>query len=155
METVRIPGARVVLGLLLLLALSVPSSSSPLPNLATGWMHGIASRLDSQMAASGTQEAAARGVLERLLPSHISAFQFRIISKVRICLAWLVALFPSPFSYAFLKYFQGSGDRHCISKILEDVELNFILDCNSRFDIRECSAVQPPRIISHYSGHGC
>ncbi|CAA6663543.1 unnamed protein product [Spirodela intermedia] len=80
-ETGRIPGARVVPGLLLLLALCVPSSSLPLPNLASGWMDGIASRLDSQMATSAAQEAAARGVLERLLPSHIFAFQFRIISK--------------------------------------------------------------------------
>jgi len=34
-------------------------------------------------SSSAEQEAAARGLLERLLPSHSASFEFRVISKVR------------------------------------------------------------------------
>lgn len=38
-------------------------------------------KLDKERAAASVQEAAATGVLHRLLPSHSSAFQFQIVSK--------------------------------------------------------------------------
>lgn len=39
-------------------------------------------RLDSKRAPPSVQEAAARGVLKRLLPTHLSSFEFKIVSKV-------------------------------------------------------------------------
>jgi alpha-N-acetylglucosaminidase len=45
-------------------------------------------RLDSKRAISSVQEAAAKGVLKRLLPTHLSSFEFNIVSKVVV-----VALF--------------------------------------------------------------
>jgi hypothetical protein len=45
-------------------------------------------RLDSKRAIPSVQEAAAKGVLKRLLPTHFSSFEFNIVSKVVV-----VALF--------------------------------------------------------------
>ncbi|CAJ1958891.1 unnamed protein product [Sphenostylis stenocarpa] len=39
-------------------------------------------RLDSKRAPPSVQEAAAVGLLKRLLPTHLSSFQFKIVSKV-------------------------------------------------------------------------
>lgn len=44
-------------------------------------MEDLLNRLDKQRASSSVQEAAAMGVLQRLLPTHVSSFQFNIISK--------------------------------------------------------------------------
>uniref|UniRef100_A0A1D1ZA06 Alpha-N-acetylglucosaminidase n=1 Tax=Anthurium amnicola TaxID=1678845 RepID=A0A1D1ZA06_9ARAE len=76
----QLPAAACVL-LLMLLPFCVPSSPSRFPSTSYGRIEGVLSRLDSQRELAATQEAAARGVLERLLPSHLSAFQFRIIPK--------------------------------------------------------------------------
>lgn len=38
-------------------------------------------RLDSKRAPPSVQEAAAKGVLKRLLPTHLSSFEFKIVSK--------------------------------------------------------------------------
>jgi alpha-N-acetylglucosaminidase len=44
--------------------------------------------LDSKRAIPSVQEAAAKGVLRRLLPTHFSSFEFNIVPKVVV-----VALF--------------------------------------------------------------
>ncbi|GAB4832519.1 hypothetical protein Ancab_006541 [Ancistrocladus abbreviatus] len=41
----------------------------------------LINRLDAQRPSSTVQESAARGVLQRLLPSHSPSFQFKIVSK--------------------------------------------------------------------------
>ncbi|KAK9128725.1 hypothetical protein Syun_017522 [Stephania yunnanensis] len=42
---------------------------------------GLLRRLDSKRASPDVQEAAAKGVLQRLLPTHMSSFDFKIVSK--------------------------------------------------------------------------
>ncbi|KAF8403783.1 hypothetical protein HHK36_011889 [Tetracentron sinense] len=44
-------------------------------------MELLLSRLDSQRASPSVQEAAAKAVLQRLLPTHLSSFEFKIVSK--------------------------------------------------------------------------
>lgn len=39
-------------------------------------------RLDSKRVNSSVQESAAKAVLQRLLPTHVNSFQFKIVSKV-------------------------------------------------------------------------
>lgn len=45
-------------------------------------VQSILSRLDSKQTSLSEQESAAKGVLQRLLPTHLSSFQFKIITKV-------------------------------------------------------------------------
>ncbi|XP_068658586.1 alpha-N-acetylglucosaminidase [Aristolochia californica] len=45
----------------------------------------VLKRTSSRQASPSEQESAARGVLQRLLPSHISSFQFEILSDKGIC----------------------------------------------------------------------
>lgn len=44
-------------------------------------LEGLLNKLDDERAPASVQEAAARGVLQRLLPSHSSSFHFEIVSK--------------------------------------------------------------------------
>lgn len=53
-------------------------------------LEALLHRLDSKRASSSVQEAAARDVLRRLLPSHLSSFEFKIVSKVFAYLLFLV-----------------------------------------------------------------
>lgn len=39
-------------------------------------------RLDSKRVNSSVQESAAKAVLQRLLPTHVNCFHFKIVSKV-------------------------------------------------------------------------
>jgi len=45
-------------------------------------LKALINRLDSQRSTPTVQELAAKGVLKRLLPSHVSSFDFKIIPKV-------------------------------------------------------------------------
>ena len=45
-------------------------------------IEALLQRLDSKRSSPSVQEAAARGVLRRLLPTHLSSFEFKIVSKV-------------------------------------------------------------------------
>jgi hypothetical protein len=45
-------------------------------------LEGLLNKLDEERAPASVQEAAARGVLQRLLPLHSSSFHFEIVSKV-------------------------------------------------------------------------
>lgn len=44
-------------------------------------LEGLFNKLDEERSPASVQEAAARGVLQRLLPSHSSSFHFEIVSK--------------------------------------------------------------------------
>lgn len=39
-------------------------------------------RLDSKKSSASVQEAAAKAVLKRLLPTHLDSFEFKIVTKV-------------------------------------------------------------------------
>ncbi|XP_020532861.1 alpha-N-acetylglucosaminidase isoform X2 [Jatropha curcas] len=62
--------------ILVLLLLPVALSSSRTETIET-----LLNRLDSKQASASVQESAAKGVLKRLLPSHVHSFKFKIISK--------------------------------------------------------------------------
>lgn len=62
--------------LILVLTKSVPTALSKYESIEP-----LLQRLDSKRAPPSVQEAAAVGVLKRLLPTHLSAFQFKIVSK--------------------------------------------------------------------------
>lgn len=42
----------------------------------------LLTRLDSKRFSASVQESAAKAVLQRLLPTHINSFEFKIVSKV-------------------------------------------------------------------------
>ncbi|CAK9168682.1 unnamed protein product [Ilex paraguariensis] len=63
-----------VVVLLLSLSLSSPSEESKV-------IESLVRRLDTQRSSASIQESAAKGVLERLLPAHLSSFEFKIVSK--------------------------------------------------------------------------
>eukprot|EP01018_Ginkgo_biloba_P022651 Gb_23620 [translate_table: standard] len=44
-------------------------------------LESFINKLDGERAPASVQESAVRGVLQRLLPSHVSSFQFKIVSK--------------------------------------------------------------------------
>ncbi|XP_020223142.1 alpha-N-acetylglucosaminidase [Cajanus cajan] len=62
--------------LILVITKSVPTALSKYESIEP-----LLQRLDSKRAPPSVQEAAAVGVLKRLLPTHLSAFQFKIVSK--------------------------------------------------------------------------
>lgn len=74
---------KLLLDLLVLLLLLPPSSlsSSPPPPPGRAAVKELLRRLDSKRSSLSIQEAAARGVLERLLPNHVSSFRFEIAPK--------------------------------------------------------------------------
>ncbi|KAK2994470.1 hypothetical protein RJ640_008838 [Escallonia rubra] len=55
------------------------SSSSQSPSEA---IEALLTRLDTQRSSPSVQESAAKAVLHRLLPTHSSSFEFKIVSKV-------------------------------------------------------------------------
>lgn len=62
--------------LILLLLLPLPSSSS-----SHEAIEGLINRLDTRRSTPFLQESAVKGLLKRLLPTHLSSFEFKIISK--------------------------------------------------------------------------
>ena len=72
----------LLLDLLLLLLLLPSSSPSSTPPFGKAAVKELLKRLDSKRASPSIQEAAARGVLKRLLPTHLSSFRFEIAPKV-------------------------------------------------------------------------
>ncbi|PHT60524.1 Alpha-N-acetylglucosaminidase [Capsicum baccatum] len=49
--------------------------------LGSDAIESVLRRLDSKKAPSVVQESAAKGVLQRLLPTHLHSFEFKIVSK--------------------------------------------------------------------------
>ncbi|KAJ4822739.1 hypothetical protein Tsubulata_007000 [Turnera subulata] len=66
--------ATLVLVIIIVLPLPRPVLSGPEAEA----IHAVLNRLDSQKSSPSAQESAARGVLKRLLPSHLHSFQFKI-----------------------------------------------------------------------------
>ncbi|KAK7323242.1 hypothetical protein VNO77_26707 [Canavalia gladiata] len=66
----------VFLFLILIPTLSLPVALSKYEAIET-----LLQRLDSKRTSPSVQEAAAVGVLKRLLPTHLSSFEFKIVSK--------------------------------------------------------------------------
>ncbi|KAF9586960.1 hypothetical protein IFM89_039832 [Coptis chinensis] len=66
-----------LLAFLLLLAFPTTTTTSQVNEA----MEVISTRLDSKKATSSIQKAAAMGVLKRLLPTHVSSFDFKIVPK--------------------------------------------------------------------------
>nr|GMC79775.1 alpha-N-acetylglucosaminidase [Ipomoea batatas] len=64
----------------LILTLFVCSSSS-LSVQESEAIESLLSRQDSKRPSNSVQESAAKGVLQRLLPTHLSSFQLKIVSK--------------------------------------------------------------------------
>ncbi|KAF3437335.1 hypothetical protein FNV43_RR20088 [Rhamnella rubrinervis] len=64
--------------LLILILLLVPVA---LPEPEQQAIQALVRRLDSKKASASVQEAAAKGVLKRLLPTHVTSFDFKIVSK--------------------------------------------------------------------------
>ncbi|XP_042491727.1 alpha-N-acetylglucosaminidase [Macadamia integrifolia] len=62
--------------LLLLFIILLPQASSEMEPI-----EGLLRRLDSKRAPTSVQEAAAKALLGRLLPTHVSSFKFKIVSK--------------------------------------------------------------------------
>ncbi|KVH97338.1 Alpha-N-acetylglucosaminidase [Cynara cardunculus var. scolymus] len=65
------------LSFLILLLLLPLSSSSSSPEA----IQGLVERLDTQRPSPFLQESAAKALLRRLLPTHLSSFEFKILSK--------------------------------------------------------------------------
>eukprot|EP00249_Psilotum_nudum_P000050 c1018_g1_i1 orf=221-628(+) len=66
--------------LLLLSCFVISHSSSASPALVAK-LHSFVETLHQELAPSTVQESAAKGVLRRLIPSHVSSFDLRIVSK--------------------------------------------------------------------------
>lgn len=60
-------------------------------------------RLDSKKSSASVQEAAAKAVLKRLLPTHLDSFEFKIVTKV-----------PSIFLVSFLTMNSGFDFVCCL-----------------------------------------
>ncbi|XP_027106918.1 alpha-N-acetylglucosaminidase isoform X2 [Coffea arabica] len=74
----QISNSLILLSLLSSLILCSSSSSIQESEAA---IESLLKRLDSKRSPASVQEAAARGVLQRLLPTHLSSFEFKIVSK--------------------------------------------------------------------------
>ena len=70
--------------LLVLSLLLLPTAFSEMQG-----MEAVLTRLNSQRASPSVQVAAARGVLNRLLPAYSSSFEFEIVSEVLVLLLLL------------------------------------------------------------------
>lgn len=64
--------------LLILILVLVPIVSLSEPEA----VEALLRRLDSKRSSASVQEAAAKAVLERLLPNHVDSFEFKIVTKV-------------------------------------------------------------------------
>jgi hypothetical protein len=67
---------------LVLLVLLIISFHSQTVSKHHPTIDGLLDRLDSLLPTSSVQESAAKGLLQRLLPTHSQSFELRIISKV-------------------------------------------------------------------------
>lgn len=67
--------------LLILILLLVPVAL-PEPEPEPEAIQALVRRLDSKKASASVQEAAAKAVLKRLLPTHVTSFDFKIVSEV-------------------------------------------------------------------------
>ncbi|KAL2461225.1 alpha-N-acetylglucosaminidase family/NAGLU family [Abeliophyllum distichum] len=68
--------------LILILLILIPlCSSASLLNQESQAIESLLNRLDAKKPSLSVQESAANGVLQRLLPSHLSSFEFKIITK--------------------------------------------------------------------------
>ncbi|CAN1133086.1 hypothetical protein LINPERHAP1_LOCUS14155 [Linum perenne] len=65
-----------------LLLLRIFPCGQSVSTLGVGSISRILEIQDRERAPASLQVAAARGVLRRLLPSHSSSFEFRIVSKI-------------------------------------------------------------------------
>lgn len=70
--------------------------------LGSDAIESVLRRLDSKKAPSVVQESAAKGVLQRLLPTHLHSFEFKIVSKVLYY--YLPCLFSSSGSLSFIHF---------------------------------------------------
>lgn len=68
-------------------------------------IESLLNRLNTKKPSPSQQESAARGVLQRLLPTHLSSFEFKVITKVFLRFSEILYLvgscflnFPSSFS---------------------------------------------------------
>ncbi|CAL1367819.1 unnamed protein product [Linum trigynum] len=75
------PPLRLLLPAISVLLLSCIFSSSESATVGVGSISRLLETQDRERAPPSVQVAAARGVLRRLLPSHSSSFDFRIVSK--------------------------------------------------------------------------
>ncbi|KAI8024740.1 Alpha-N-acetylglucosaminidase [Camellia lanceoleosa] len=66
----------IFLILIILLPISLSSSSEE-----SGAIEALIGRLEAKRSTPSVQEHAAKAVLHRLLPTHVSSFQFKIVSK--------------------------------------------------------------------------
>ena len=69
----------------------------------------VLNKIDSERASALTQEHAARDVLARLLPDHVSSFELRIITKVHFAVFGSLAhIFELPqssqYDYSYIQY---------------------------------------------------
>lgn len=67
----------------LLLILSLPISCFTLSSQQSEVIDDLLRRLDALRSPASVQESAAKGLLQRLLPNHVSSFEFKIVSKER------------------------------------------------------------------------
>ena len=67
---------------LIFLSIFTTFSTSFSSTIGVGYISRLLDIQDRERAPSSVQVAAARGVLRRLLPSHLSSFDFQILSKV-------------------------------------------------------------------------
>lgn len=98
-HTIKLTMPPIKFVLLVLLILSVHSLSLSLQHPA---INGLLHRLNSLRPTSSVQESAAKGLLQRLIPTHSHSFEFTIISKVLPFLS-PYTLFSSVF-VCFLQY---------------------------------------------------
>lgn len=84
------------LGFVFLILILIPSL--PVALSKYGVIEPLLQGLDSKRAPPSVQEAAAFGLLKRLLPTHLSCFELKIVSKV-------FALFLLPFHLALFFFF--------------------------------------------------
>jgi hypothetical protein len=94
--------------LFLLLTFSVPVALSNHKAIES-----LLHRLDSKRALPSVQEAAAKGVLRRLLPTHLSSFEFNIVSKVVVALflfwlnsfgLWILCCFLATHLFVLIEF---------------------------------------------------
>lgn len=93
-HTIKLTMPPIKFALLVLLILSIHSQSLSLQHPA---INPLLHRLDSLRPTSSVQESAAKGLLQRLIPTHSHSFEFSIISKVLPFLL-LTLCFPLFFS---------------------------------------------------------
>lgn len=100
----------IIMGFLIFIFLigmnGVPTADSS--TLGVGYISRLLEIQDSERAPPSVQVAAAYTALNRLIPSHSSSFQFRIISKARynssLCLSCLIPTLIDFFNSTFYDF---------------------------------------------------